>query len=121
MAGARWVGGFCHHVHGTELLVYNAINIQLGPYQLNNSTFPGVGIATLWCPSDGVINGLRFYEVQAGWDGTTVGICYTSYRGVCGTFMQSPEQCNNPWRPSKGCSPTPEDQPGITGSLARDL
>jgi len=70
--------------------LYNAINITLGPYQLNNSTFPGIGITTLWCPSDGVINGLRFFETQAGWDGTTIGICYTSYRGVCGTFMQGP-------------------------------
>jgi prepilin-type N-terminal cleavage/methylation domain-containing protein/prepilin-type processing-associated H-X9-DG protein len=70
--------------------VYNAINIQLGPYQVRNSTFPGVGITTLWCPSDAAISGLRFFETQAGWDCTTIGICYTSYRGICGTFMQSP-------------------------------
>ncbi len=67
--------------------LYNAINIGLGPYQIRNSTFPGIGITTLWCPSDPPINGLRFFETQAGWDGTTIGICYTSYRGVCGTFM----------------------------------
>jgi prepilin-type N-terminal cleavage/methylation domain-containing protein/prepilin-type processing-associated H-X9-DG protein len=70
--------------------VYNAINIGLGPYQIRNSTFPGIGITTLWCPSDPPINGLRFFETQAGWDGTTIGICYTSYRGVCGTFMNGP-------------------------------
>ena len=67
--------------------VYNAINISLGPYQVRNSTFPGIGLTTLWCPSDGPIQGLRFFETQAGWDGTTIGICYTSYRGVCGTYM----------------------------------
>ena len=70
-----------------QVQTYNAINIQLGPYQVRNSTFPGIGITTLWCPSDPPINGLRFYEACAGWDGTTIGICYTSYRGVCGTFM----------------------------------
>jgi prepilin-type N-terminal cleavage/methylation domain-containing protein/prepilin-type processing-associated H-X9-DG protein len=72
---------------------YNAINISLGPYQLANNTFPGIGITTLWCPSDPPINGLRFFELSAGWDGSTIGICYTSYRGVCGTFMPN---TNNP-------------------------
>jgi prepilin-type N-terminal cleavage/methylation domain-containing protein/prepilin-type processing-associated H-X9-DG protein len=67
--------------------VYNAINISLGPYQVRNSTFPGIGLTVLWCPSDPPINGLRFFETQAGWDGTTIGICYTSYRGICGTYM----------------------------------
>ncbi len=67
--------------------MYNAINISLGPYQARNSTFPGVGLTFLWCPSDSLITNLRFFELCAGWDGTTIGICYTSYRGVCGTFM----------------------------------
>ncbi len=70
-----------------QTALYNAINISLGIYQLRNSTFPAIGITTLWCPSDGVIQGLRFYEQQAGWDGSTIGICYTSYGGVMGTFM----------------------------------
>ena len=70
-----------------QTTVYNAINISLGPFQLRNSTFAGMGLSVLWCPSDPPINGLRFFEQQAGWDCTTIGICYTSYRGVCGTFM----------------------------------
>jgi prepilin-type N-terminal cleavage/methylation domain-containing protein/prepilin-type processing-associated H-X9-DG protein len=69
--------------------VYNAINITLGPYQVRNSTFPAVGIQTLWCPSDPPINGLRYFEQSAGWDGTTIGICYTSYRGIIGTFTNT--------------------------------
>jgi prepilin-type N-terminal cleavage/methylation domain-containing protein len=64
---------------------YNAVNIQLGPYQLRNSTATAIGISTLWCPSDGTIAGLRFYETAAGWDGTTIGICYSSYAGMMGT------------------------------------
>ncbi len=67
--------------------IYNAINIQLGPYQVRNSTFPGIGLKTLWCPSDALIWDLRYFEQGAGWDGTTIGMAYTSYRGVCGTFM----------------------------------
>jgi prepilin-type processing-associated H-X9-DG protein len=39
----------------------------------------------LWCPSDGVINGLRYFENSAGWDGTTIGITYGSYAGLIGT------------------------------------
>src|ERR1017187_4321537 len=67
-----------------QTAMYNAINITLGPYQLRNNTFPAIGIATLWCPSDAGVIGLRFFEQQAGWDCSTVGICYTSYRGVMG-------------------------------------
>ena len=35
-----------------QTAVYNAINISLGPYQVRNSTFPGIGLTILWCPSD---------------------------------------------------------------------
>lgn len=73
-------------LYAEQQQLYNAINITLGPYQLRNSTFPGIGITSLWCPSDGVINGLRFFEQSAGWDGTTIGICYTNYNGMMGTF-----------------------------------
>ena len=74
---------------------YNAINISLGPYQLRNSTFPAVGLTMLWCPSDGKINGLRFFEQQAGWDGTTIGICYSSYAGVMGSFANGYADSSN--------------------------
>ena len=67
--------------------LYNAMNIQLGPYQARNSTFCGIGISTLWCPSDGSINGLRFFETNAGWDTTTIGITYGSYAGIVGTCL----------------------------------
>ena len=65
---------------------YNSINIMLGPYQLRNSTVCGVGVNSLWCPSDAAVWGLRNFEQSAGWDGTTIGITYSSYAGVCGTF-----------------------------------
>jgi prepilin-type N-terminal cleavage/methylation domain-containing protein/prepilin-type processing-associated H-X9-DG protein len=71
--------------YADQSAAYNAVNITLGPYQLRNSTACAYGIGTLWCPSDGTIAGLRFYEVQAGWDGTTIGITYSSYAGMMGT------------------------------------
>jgi prepilin-type N-terminal cleavage/methylation domain-containing protein/prepilin-type processing-associated H-X9-DG protein len=69
--------------------VYNAINFADTPYGAINSTAESVGVAILWCPSDGTIAGLRFFEACAGWDGTTVGITYTNYAGVLGTYCPS--------------------------------
>ena len=69
--------------------VYNAINFADTPYGAINSTAESVGITMLWCPSDGTINGLRFYEACAGWDGTTVPITYTDYAGMLGTYCPS--------------------------------
>jgi prepilin-type N-terminal cleavage/methylation domain-containing protein/prepilin-type processing-associated H-X9-DG protein len=69
----------------------NSINFQLGPYQLRNNTACGIGLGMLWCPSDGSISGLRFYEDGAGWDGTTVGLTYGNYAGMTGTFWPADE------------------------------
>jgi prepilin-type N-terminal cleavage/methylation domain-containing protein/prepilin-type processing-associated H-X9-DG protein len=69
--------------------LYNAINFQLGPIQLRNSTYSATGINTLWCPSDGTIAGLVFFEGDAGWDGTTVGLTYSSYGAMVGTSCPS--------------------------------
>ncbi|MDR3619497.1 MAG: DUF1559 domain-containing protein [Paludisphaera borealis] len=66
--------------------LYNAINQGLGCYQIRNSTVIGTGITIFWCPSDGDILNLRLYEAQAGWDGATLPITYSSYAGVMGTF-----------------------------------
>jgi prepilin-type N-terminal cleavage/methylation domain-containing protein/prepilin-type processing-associated H-X9-DG protein len=66
--------------------VYNAINFSDTPYGARNSTAEQVGLALLWCPSDGTIAGLRFFEQCAGWDGTTVGIVYSSYAAMLGTY-----------------------------------
>jgi len=70
-----------------QTAVYNAINFSDTPYGAINSTAESVGLSILWCPSDGTINGLRFFETAAGWDGTTVGITYSSYGGMIGTYI----------------------------------
>ena len=69
--------------------VYNAINFSDTPYGARNSTAESIGLTMLWCPSDPTINGLRFFETAAGWDGTTVGITYTNYAGMLGTYCPS--------------------------------
>jgi prepilin-type N-terminal cleavage/methylation domain-containing protein/prepilin-type processing-associated H-X9-DG protein len=74
--------------------VYNAINFSDTPYGAINSTAESVGLTMLWCPSDGTIAGLRFFEQAAGWDGTTVGITYSSYGGMIGTYI--PNDGGNP-------------------------
>jgi prepilin-type N-terminal cleavage/methylation domain-containing protein/prepilin-type processing-associated H-X9-DG protein len=79
--------------YAEQQAVYNAINFCDTPYGARNSTAESVGIAMLWCPSDGTINGLRFYEACAGWDGTTVPITYTDYAGMLGTFCPSVGRC----------------------------
>jgi prepilin-type N-terminal cleavage/methylation domain-containing protein/prepilin-type processing-associated H-X9-DG protein len=70
--------------------IYNAINLNLGPYQVRNSTVPPMGTALMWCPSDSGIKGLRFVEMGTSLDGQPVGTAYTSYRGIVGTFMWYP-------------------------------
>jgi prepilin-type N-terminal cleavage/methylation domain-containing protein len=69
--------------------VYNAINFSDTPYGARNSTAESIGLTMLWCPSDPTITGLRFFETAAGWDGTTVGITYTNYAGMLGTYCPS--------------------------------
>ena len=80
-----------------QTTVYNAINFSDTPYGCRNSTAEGVGLTMLWCPSDGTISGLRFYEACGGWDCTTVPITYTNYAGMIGTY--------NPISPSHGRFP----------------
>jgi prepilin-type N-terminal cleavage/methylation domain-containing protein/prepilin-type processing-associated H-X9-DG protein len=67
--------------------VYNSINFNTTPYSAVNSTAESVGLSMFWCPSDGTIAGLKFFESDAGWDCTTVPITFTSYAGMVGTYI----------------------------------
>jgi prepilin-type N-terminal cleavage/methylation domain-containing protein/prepilin-type processing-associated H-X9-DG protein len=73
--------------HVGQVASFNAINFSLGPYQLRNSTVSGTLQGFLWCPSDPEIVGLRYLiENRMTWDGSTLGVTYTSYGGVIGSF-----------------------------------
>ena len=92
--------------------LYNAINLNLGPFQVRNSTVINTGINTLWCPSDGSIQGLHYFEQSAGWDGATLGITYTSYAGMMGTSCPGYNGDGRPSSPARtGCSPTSASPP----------
>jgi prepilin-type N-terminal cleavage/methylation domain-containing protein/prepilin-type processing-associated H-X9-DG protein len=69
-----------------QTAVFNSINFFDSPYGARNSTAEQVGLSMLWCPSDGTITGLRIFEQCAGWDGTTVGITYSSYGAMLGSY-----------------------------------
>ena len=71
--------------------MYNAINFFDTPYGAINSTAESVGLAMLWCPSDGTISGLKIFMACAGWDGTTVPITYGSYAGMIGNLHSEVE------------------------------
>ncbi len=77
-----------------QTTTYNSINFSNTAYSSGNSTAEQVGLTTLWCPSDGTINGLRYFEQQAGWDCSTVGITYSNYAGMMG-----------PYNPNDGATP----------------
>ena len=74
-----------------------------------NSTAESIGLTMLWCPSDGTIAGLRFYEACAGWDCTTVPITYTDYAGMFGYLLsqrQHDPRSRRDCRSRMACIPT---------------
>jgi prepilin-type N-terminal cleavage/methylation domain-containing protein/prepilin-type processing-associated H-X9-DG protein len=105
-------------LYAEQQQLYNAINIGLGPYQVRNSTFPGIGLNMLWCPSDGSIVNLRYFEQSAGWDGTTIGICYTNYNGIMGTFNGSSSN-QTTISAENGMFPDIGNKPGWLGGASR--
>jgi prepilin-type N-terminal cleavage/methylation domain-containing protein/prepilin-type processing-associated H-X9-DG protein len=66
--------------------LYNAINFGYCPYTYGNSTVVSTGLTMFWCPSDGSIVGLGYYENQPGWDGSSMIMRYSSYAGMAGTY-----------------------------------
>ncbi len=74
--------------------VFNAWNSSVMIYMYPNSTICGIGITTLWCPSDGVIAGLRYPGMQGdGWDCSPIPSTFSSYAGNLGPLIY---QWNDP-------------------------
>ncbi len=68
--------------------VFNAWNSMIMPYEYPNSTVCGVGITSLWCPSDGVIAGLRYPGMPGdGWDCAPIPSTFSSYAGNLGPLI----------------------------------
>jgi prepilin-type N-terminal cleavage/methylation domain-containing protein/prepilin-type processing-associated H-X9-DG protein len=67
--------------------LFNAINFDLSMWNAQNFTIHGVGISTLWCPSDYKVAETR--TMPDGWtaDPGAVAMHYTSYAGNAGTWF----------------------------------
>jgi len=62
--------------------VFNMVNTQIGMYFAPNSTASGIGLATLWCPSDGEVSSTRYPGNSGdGWDNSPIPMRYASYSG----------------------------------------
>jgi prepilin-type N-terminal cleavage/methylation domain-containing protein/prepilin-type processing-associated H-X9-DG protein len=74
--------------------VFNAYNSQWGMYMAVNSTISGIGINTLWCPSDGAIVGLKYQYYGVNYDGSNLPMAYSSYAMCLGTWDTFPGGSN---------------------------
>jgi prepilin-type processing-associated H-X9-DG protein len=62
--------------------VFNMVNTQIMMYFAHNATASGIGLSTLWCPSDGIISSTRYPGQQGdGWDSSPIPMRYSSYAG----------------------------------------
>ncbi len=73
----------------------NAWNYSLIDWTADNATVGAVGLAVLWCPSDGLTAGLHIPFAGWGWDGSTQVLTYTNYCGNMGTFCKVPTSFNS--------------------------
>jgi prepilin-type N-terminal cleavage/methylation domain-containing protein/prepilin-type processing-associated H-X9-DG protein len=71
--------------------LWNAYNTSICAFTAENSTIDGTGVKTLWCPSDGSIEGLRFTYPSGIYDTTTHPMCYSNYRGNWGYWTGGPD------------------------------
>ena len=96
--GRNWQNGglirqdFGHFVALTQFYeqgnIFNALNTSVMIYMYPNSTVSGFGLSILWCPSDGIIAGLRYPGMPGdGWDCSPIPMTYSSYAGNLGPLI----------------------------------
>jgi len=83
---------FGHFVALTQFFeqtnIFNALNCSVMIYMYPNSTISGIGIGSLWCPSDGDIPGLRYPGMAGdGWDCSPIPMTFSSYAGNSGVLV----------------------------------
>jgi len=68
--------------------IFNALNCSVMIYTYPNSTVSGIGMSILWCPSDGIIAGLRYPgNPTDGWDCSPIPMTFSSYAGNLGPLI----------------------------------
>jgi len=89
--------------------VFNSYNQSLAYFSICNYTIANTGIATLWCPSDGIVNQPQpingFYNDGAGGTFPVAGVnqYMSSYAGNMGTYVTY----SNPWDTDGGGASQP--------------
>jgi len=86
--------------------LFNAYNTSVNAFGDYNATVDGNGVGTLWCPSDGSIQGYRStYASGEIYNNLPHPMCYSNYRGNWGYWICTPTGTvgNTP--------PTPVDTP----------
>lgn len=96
-AGATWEHGYlvCLLPYFEQGPLYQAYNQNVRYTDAPNTTLMAIGISALWCPSDGSVS-----QLTNAWGYTS---SHTSYRGVCGPWMNPPRASS----PGAGLNPTP--------------
>jgi prepilin-type N-terminal cleavage/methylation domain-containing protein/prepilin-type processing-associated H-X9-DG protein len=77
--------------------IFNALNCSIMLYEYPNSTVCGVGLSIMWCPSDGIIAGLRYPGAKGdGWDCSPIPSTFSSYAANLGPLIwQYNDPCLN--------------------------
>ncbi len=70
--------------------VFNAMNFNQFMFCAANTTVSGVGISTLWCPSDAKIVGLYYLYPAGSVCSTALPMTYSSYAGCLGIWPYFP-------------------------------
>jgi prepilin-type N-terminal cleavage/methylation domain-containing protein/prepilin-type processing-associated H-X9-DG protein len=93
ISGARYyTSGSCfvalmQYMEGQQ--IFNAVNFDINMYNAPNTTISGIGVATLWCPSDGTIQKKYTYPAgAAALDNVPLPMYYTSYGANAGEWFQ---------------------------------
>jgi prepilin-type N-terminal cleavage/methylation domain-containing protein/prepilin-type processing-associated H-X9-DG protein len=75
--------------------LWNAYNSSVEAFGCQNATVDGTGVGTIWCPSDGSIQGYRNTYTGGIYDSIPHPMCYTNYRGNWGYWTGSPTGSDN--------------------------
>ena len=92
--GASIFVGLLNYIEGAN--AYNAFNYNLHPFMSANSTVLGLGLTSMWCPSDGRVSTVDSAGAQASLGSCTDGgtntwkFAHTSYAGNAGPFPAFP-------------------------------
>jgi prepilin-type N-terminal cleavage/methylation domain-containing protein/prepilin-type processing-associated H-X9-DG protein len=74
--------------------LFNAYNSSICAFTAENSTVDGTGVKTLWCPSDGSIDGERYVYPTGIYDNKPHPMCYSDYRANWGYWTGGPDGTN---------------------------